>query len=123
MTIDPRKWPKRIFKATYTTTKIILKLPAFIRDEVIAINEMRTTGRVKKANTYTWKYGKIGQLCIKATGEAWRAISELYKAPAYFWTDTILSDNGKRHILQTVSLCGRKVSLLFYLYIQLDLIC
>ncbi|XP_046962959.1 uncharacterized protein LOC124532230 [Vanessa cardui] len=110
VTIDPRKWPKRIFLATYSATQMLLKLPTMIRDEVVAINDLRTTGRVKKTNTFTWRYGDIGTLCVKATGEALRAMSELYKAPAYFWTDTVRSDDGKRHMLQTVSLCGRKVT-------------
>ncbi|XP_050343594.1 uncharacterized protein LOC126769097 isoform X2 [Nymphalis io] len=110
VTIDPRKWPRRILGATCSATQMILKLPTIIRNEVVAINDLRTTGRVKNTNTFTWRYGDIGQLCMKATGEALRAIFELYKAPAFFWTDTIRSNYGKRHTLQTVSLCGRKVT-------------
>ncbi|XP_039749563.1 uncharacterized protein LOC120626223 isoform X2 [Pararge aegeria] len=110
VTFDPRKWPRKIFEATYSTTQIFLRLPASIRDEVMALNDLRTTGQVKHINTLTWKYGDIGQLWVKATAEAMRGLVEIYRAPSNFWTDTIRADGGKRHILQTVSLCGRKVT-------------
>ncbi|XP_023941810.1 uncharacterized protein LOC112048508 [Bicyclus anynana] len=110
VTFDPRKWPRKIFEATYSTARMFINLPTCIWDEVIALNELRTTGQVRHVNTLTWKYGDIGQLWVKATVEALRGLIEIYRAPANFWTDTIHADGGKRHILQTVSLSGRKVA-------------
>lgn len=52
----------------------------------------------------------LAQLAVKASGEAWRGMLEAYRAPIKLWTDTLRPDNnGQRHALQTVSLCGRKV--------------
>lgn len=90
---------------------MFLRLPVTLRDEVMALNDLRTTGQVRHVNTLIWKYGDIGQLWVKATLEALRGIIEIYRAPANFWTDAIRADGGKRHLLQTVSLCGRKVRL------------
>lgn len=109
VTFDPRKWPRKIFGATYSTARMFLRLPVTLRDEVMALNDLRTTGQVRHVNTLTWKYGDIGQLWVKATLEALRGIIEIYRAPANFWTDAIRAEGGKRHLLQTVSLCGRKV--------------
>ncbi|CAH0729257.1 unnamed protein product, partial [Brenthis ino] len=110
ITFDPRKLPRKIIGATYQTTVMMFKLPSIVRDEVIAFNELLTTGRVRQTHTYTWKYSDIGQLCMKATNEALKVLIEIYRAPSCFWNDIIRADNGKRHMLQTVSLCGRKVT-------------
>ncbi|XP_069358163.1 uncharacterized protein [Maniola hyperantus] len=110
VTFDPRKWPRKFFETTYSTTRMFLRLPASIRDEVLALNDLRTTGQVRHVNTLTWKYGDIGLLWVKATVEALLGLIEIYRAPANFWTVTISADDGKRHLLQTVSLCGRKVT-------------
>lgn len=94
---------------------MMFKLPSIVRDEVIAFNELLTTGRVKQTHTYIWKYSDIGQLCMKATNEALKVLIEMYRAPSCFWNDIIRADDGKRHMLQTVSLCGRKVNINIFL--------
>lgn len=109
VTADPRKWPKRTFKTITTSTVLMLKLPFRVRDEILALNELKNTGHVKQPNTLTWRYGELAQLCVRATNEAWNGLLEIYRAPAKLWTDTIRTDDGKRHLLQAVSLCGRKV--------------
>ncbi|XP_063824081.1 uncharacterized protein LOC135073812 [Ostrinia nubilalis] len=109
VTADPRKWPRRLFSVALTTTKSIIKLPLRLRDELVALNELRTTGQVKQFNTLTWQYAEIAQLCARAVSEAWRGLVETYRAPSKLWEDTVRADDGKRHLLQTVSLCGRKV--------------
>jgi hypothetical protein len=111
--MDPRKWPRRAFFATFTTTRTVIKLPVILRDELHALNQLRTTGHVKEMHTLTWKYAELAQLCARAWQEAWNGLVEIYRAPAKLWDDTVRSDDGKRHLLQTVSLCGRKVP--FYL--------
>ncbi|XP_022118554.2 uncharacterized protein LOC110995611 isoform X1 [Pieris rapae] len=110
VTVDPRKWPRRMFETAFTTAKTMLTLPFKIRDEITAINELRTIGLVRQTDTFTWKYGDIAQLLVKATGETLRGMKEAYRAPWKLWTDTIGADDGKRHLLQTISLCGRKVA-------------
>lgn len=69
---------------------------------------------MRLSHTLTWKYAELGQLCARATGEAWRGAVEVYRAPAQLWHDTVRADDGKRHLLQSVSLCGRKVSTTLY---------
>ncbi|XP_013200230.2 uncharacterized protein LOC106142857 [Amyelois transitella] len=110
VTADPRKWPQRVIGTALTTTKEFLKLPIRVKDELMALNEIRCTGQTRQAHTLTWKYGELGQLCARASKEAWRGIVETYRAPAKLWEDTIGADDGQRHLLQTVSLCGRKVA-------------
>ncbi|KAL0832646.1 hypothetical protein ABMA28_000838 [Loxostege sticticalis] len=109
VTADPRKWPRRVLTTALTTTKTVIKLPLRLKDELVALYELRSTGQVKQFNTMTWKYAEIAQLCARAVNEAWRGLVETYRAPAKLWEDTVRADDGKRHILQTVSLCGRKV--------------
>lgn len=110
--MDPRKWPRRMVETAFTTAKTMLALPFKIRDEITAINELRTIGQVRQTHTFTWRYGDIAQLLVKATGETFRGMKEIYRAPWKLWSDTIGADDGKRHLLQTISLCGRKVVLL-----------
>lgn len=110
VTADPRKWPRRVLGTTMSTTRTVLKLPFTIKDELIALNELRINGHVRQTNTLTWKYAELAQLCVRAMYEAWRGVVETYRAPAKLWEDTVRADDGKRHLLQTVSLCGRKVS-------------
>lgn len=88
---------------------MFFKFPFRLRDELVALNELKNYGYAKQPNTITWKYGELAYLCARATGEAWQGLVEIYKAPSKLWTDTIRTDDGKRHLLQTVSLCGRKV--------------
>lgn len=76
----------------------------------MALLELKRNGHVRLSHTLTWKYAELGQLCVRATGEAWRGAVEVYRAPAQLWNDTVTADDGKRHLLQSVSLCGRKVS-------------
>lgn len=90
---------------------MFFKLPLRLIDELRALLELKNTGHVKLSHTLTWKYAELAQLCVRATGEAWRGVVEAYRAPGQLWTDTIGVDDGPRHLLQTVSLCGRKVSL------------
>lgn len=92
----------------------MFKLPTIVKNEVAAFNELRDTGRVRLTNTYVWKYSDIGQLCMKATNEALKVAVEMYKAPVCFWNDICRADDGPRHMLQTVSLCGRKVNIQHY---------
>lgn len=54
-------------------------------------------------------FAGLAQLAVRASREAARGFLAAYKAPIKLWTDTLHSDNGQRHALQTVSLCGRKV--------------
>lgn len=112
VTMDPRKWPRRTFNAAFSTTRATMKLPLQIRDELKAIKELRNTGRVMYPHTLTWKYGELAQLWVRATLEAWRGLVEAYRSPGKFWTDTVGADDGQRHLLQTVNLCGRKVGVL-----------
>lgn len=121
VTLDPRKLPKKIIAATYNTTLLMVKLPTMLKDEVAAFNELRHTGRVRLSHTYMWKYSDIGQLCMKATNEALQVMTEMYKAPACFWNDIVRADNGPRHMLQTVSLCGRKVRALLMYNVSVDI--
>lgn len=93
------------------TTRTVVHLPFWIKDEILALNELKNSGHVNRLNTLTWKYAELAQLCARASGEAWRGIVEVYHAPAKLWTDTIRADVGPKHLLQTVSLCGRKVSI------------
>ncbi|KAL4708318.1 hypothetical protein ACJJTC_007724 [Scirpophaga incertulas] len=109
VTFNPRKWPRRTFDTTLMTTRVFFKMPFWLRDELVALNQLRTKGHVKEMNTLTWKYAELAQLCVRAFLEAWTALVETYRAPAKLWVDTIKSDDGKRHLLQTVNLCGRKV--------------
>lgn len=92
-----------------TTCRTIVKLPFRIKDELVALNELRCTGHVRQMSTLTWQYAELAQLCVRALYEAWRGVVETYRAPAKLWEDTVSADDGKRHLLQTVSLCGRKV--------------
>ncbi|CAK1545870.1 unnamed protein product [Leptosia nina] len=110
VTVDPRKWPRRMLETALSTSKTILTLPIKIRDEMVAVNQLRTTGQVRQTHTLTWKYGDLAQLFVKATSETLRGMKEAYRAPWKLWTDTIGADDGKRHLLQTISLCGRKVA-------------
>ncbi|CAG4919034.1 unnamed protein product [Colias eurytheme] len=110
VTVDPRKWPRRMIDAALTTTKIFVTLPFRMRDEILALNELKNTGQVRQTHTLTWKYGDLIQLFVKALGETIRGTVEAYRAPRKLWTDTIGADDGKRHLLQTISLCGRKVT-------------
>ncbi|XP_048479089.1 uncharacterized protein LOC105380624 [Plutella xylostella] len=110
VTIDPRKWPRAIISTTYTTLRTILRLPLTIREEILALRDLNKSGQVYYTNTYTWKYAGLAQLAVRAGSEAWRGMVAAYRAPAKLWTDTIRSDDGQRHALQTVSLCGRKVA-------------
>lgn len=80
-----------------------------MKDEAIALYELKRTGHVRYPGTLTWQYAGLVQLALQAKGEAWRALVQIYRAPMHLWTDTIRTDDGKRNILQTVSLCGRKV--------------
>lgn len=66
-------------------------------------------GHVRNLDTVTWRYAELGQLCVAALDEAGKGLIEVYRAPARLWTETVGADDGKRHLLQTVSLCGRKV--------------
>ncbi|XP_041971276.1 uncharacterized protein LOC121727468 [Aricia agestis] len=108
VTVDPRKWPRKLFKTTVSTAYSIVTLPFKIRDELTALYDLRFKGEVKQMNTLTWKYGELGQLWIKATVETWRYLIEAYRAPAQLWSDAMRNDTGKQHMLQTISLCGRK---------------
>ncbi|OWR44458.1 uncharacterized protein LOC116766729 [Danaus plexippus] len=110
VTFDPRKWPGKCLQASYSATRMIFKLPSTIWGELVALNDLRTTGHVRYVNTLTWKYGDLGKLWVKATIEALKGAIQMYRAPANFWTNTIGADDGKRNILQTSSLCGRKVT-------------
>ncbi|XP_059056672.1 uncharacterized protein LOC131850467 [Achroia grisella] len=110
VTADPRKWLNRIFNTALSTTGKVIRLPVRIKDELVALNELRSTGQVSQAHTLTWKYGELAQLCVRATHEAWRGLIETYRAPANLWEETVGADDGRRHMLQTISLCGRKVA-------------
>ncbi|CAG4991936.1 unnamed protein product [Parnassius apollo] len=109
VTADPRKWPRLTIKAALTTARTFIKLPFRIKDELTAIMELKSTGNVQQTQTLTWRYAKLVQMFTYATLEAWRCAVEVYRAPAELWIDTVGADDGKRHLLQTVSLCGRKV--------------
>ncbi|RVE43849.1 hypothetical protein evm_011517 [Chilo suppressalis] len=109
VTVDPRKWPRRAFNAALTTALTIIKFPIRLRDEIVALNQLRKIGHVKEMHTLTWKYAELAQLCARAVSEACRGMLEIYRAPAKLWEDTVGADDGKSHLLQTVSLCGRKV--------------
>ncbi|XP_068631266.1 uncharacterized protein [Battus philenor] len=109
VTADPRKWPRLTIGAALSTTRTILKLPFMIKDELKAVRELRTTGHVQQTNTITWKYAELAQMFINASVEAWKCAVEVYRAPAEMWNDAVGADDGKRHLLQTISLCGRKV--------------
>ncbi|CAB3236836.1 unnamed protein product [Arctia plantaginis] len=110
VTGDPRKWPGLVFGATISSFRLFFKMPIHIRNELIAIKELRTNGQVRNLDTLTWRYAELGQLCVAALDEAARGLIEVYRAPARLWTETVGADDGKRHLLQTVSLCGRKVA-------------
>ncbi|XP_063377233.1 uncharacterized protein LOC134664490 [Cydia fagiglandana] len=110
VTADPRKWPRRAFGTFISVTRAVLRLPIRIRDEIRALNELKKTGQVIYPNTLTWKYAGLAQLSLRAMGEAWQTMAEIYKAPATLWSDTVGADDGQRHQLQTVNLCGRKVA-------------
>lgn len=110
VTADPRKWPRRVFNAAVTTARAAVNLPFQLRDEVKALKELKDTGQVNHPNTLTWKYGELAQLWVRATIEAWRGLVETYRAPSKLWEDTVKADDGHRHLLQTVNLCGRKVA-------------
>lgn len=110
ITADPRKWINRIFNTALTATGKVIRLPIRIKDELVALNELRNTGQVSQAHTLTWKYGELAQLCVRATNEVWRGLVEAYRAPASLWDETVGADDGRRHMLQTISLCGRKVA-------------
>lgn len=110
VTADPRKWPGLMFGATITSLRTFIKLPLRLRNELIALNELRIRGHTRYPDTLTWKYTELAQLCLAALGEATRGLIEIYRAPARLWTETIGTDDGKRHLLQTLSLCGRKVA-------------
>ncbi|KAM3967347.1 uncharacterized protein ACR2FA_011692 [Aphomia sociella] len=110
VTADPRKWFSRIFNTALTTSREVIRLPLRVKDELLALNELRCTGQVNQAHTLTWKYGELAQLCVRASNEAWRGLVETYRAPGKLWEDTIGADDGRRHMLQTISLCGRKVA-------------
>lgn len=114
VTLDPRKWPGTILGTAFTTTRTIVTLPYNMLNELLALNELRTTGHVRRSHTMTWKYGELAQLWARASAEAWRGVVQAYRAPSRLWTDTVGADDGKRHLLQSVSLCGRKVSILIY---------
>lgn len=92
-----------------TTTRTFVKFPFQLRDELKALKELKNTGQLNYPHTLTWKYGELTQLWVRATIEAWRGIVETYRAPATLWEDTVRADDGHRHLLQTVNLCGRKV--------------
>ncbi|CAH2071576.1 unnamed protein product, partial [Iphiclides podalirius] len=109
VTADPRKWPRLTVEAAWCTTRALLKLPFVLKDELAAIRELKSTGQVQQTHTFTWRYAELGQTLAQAALEAWRCAAEVYKAPAELWSDTVGADDGKRHFLQTVSLCGRKV--------------
>ncbi|KPJ02853.1 hypothetical protein RR46_02780 [Papilio xuthus] len=109
VTADPRKWPRLTLSAAFSTARAFLKLPFTLKDELTAIREFKLTGHVKQTNTITWKYAELAQTLMNATLEAWRCAVEVYRAPAELWSDTVGADDGNRHLLQTVSLCGRKV--------------
>ncbi|XP_072940127.1 uncharacterized protein [Epargyreus clarus] len=110
VTLDPRKWPRTILGTAMTTTRTIVTFPYKVWDELLALNELRATGHVRRSHTMTWKYGEIAQLWARASAEAWRGVVQAYRAPSRLWTDTVGADDGKRHLLQSVSLCGRKVT-------------
>ncbi|XP_075971509.1 uncharacterized protein LOC142973562 [Anticarsia gemmatalis] len=110
VTADPRKWPGLMFGAAFSSLKLFVKLPIRARNELIALNELRTYGHARHPDTLTWKYAELGQLCVAALNEVAGGLIETYRAPARLWTETVGADDGKRHLLQTVSLCGRKVT-------------
>lgn len=109
ITADPRKWPGMAIGAAFSSLRQFICLPLRIRNELVALNELRTCGHARQPDTLTWKYAELAQLCVAAINETTRAALEVYRAPARLWTDTIGADDGHRHLLQTVSLCGRKV--------------
>ncbi|CAG9795146.1 unnamed protein product [Diatraea saccharalis] len=109
VTADPRKWPRKTINATLSTIVSFIKFPLRLRDEIVALNQLRKNGHVKEMHTLTWKYAELAQLCARAFQEAYTGVVEIYRAPAKLWEDTIRADDGKSHLLQTVSLCGRKV--------------
>lgn len=109
VTADPRKWPRRMFGATITTARLMVTLPMRVRDEMVALRSLRDSGHVHNNHTFLWRYGGLAQLCVRAVAEAWRGSRAAYRAPAQLWIDTVRADDGHKHALQTVSLCGRKV--------------
>ncbi|CAK1598615.1 unnamed protein product [Parnassius mnemosyne] len=109
VTANPRKWPRLTVRTALTATRTFIKLPFRIKDELIALRELKNIGNVQQTQTITWRYAKLMQMFTHATLEAWRCAVEVYKAPAELWADTVGADDGKRHLLQTASLCGRKV--------------
>ncbi|KAF9800487.1 hypothetical protein SFRURICE_013039 [Spodoptera frugiperda] len=110
ITADPRKWPGMAIGAIFTSLRQFFVLPLRVRNELIALNELRSCGHARQPDTLTWKYAELAQLCVAAVSEACQGVLEVYRAPARLWTDTIGADDGNRHVLQTVSLCGRKVT-------------
>ncbi|XP_049870405.1 uncharacterized protein LOC126369862 [Pectinophora gossypiella] len=110
VTADPRKWPRRAIGTAITTTKTAIKLPLQLHNEIKALRELKNTGQVVHPNTLMWKYGELLQLWVRAMLEAWRGVVATYRAPAKLWSDTVAADDGHRHLLQTVNLCGRKVA-------------
>ncbi|KAJ8733425.1 hypothetical protein PYW08_001723 [Mythimna loreyi] len=110
ITADPRKWPGMAFGAAWSSFRQFVRLPFQIRNELVALSELRACGHARQPDTLTWKYAELAQLCVAAVSEAWRGALEVYRAPARLWTDTIGVDDGHKHLLQTVSLCGRKVT-------------
>lgn len=114
ITADPRKWPGMAFGAAISSLRQFVRLPFRIRNELVALNELRTCGHARQPDTLTWKYAELAQLCVAAVSEAGRGALEVYRAPARLWTDTIGADDGHKHLLQTVSLCGRKVRFAFF---------
>nr|XP_049694565.1 uncharacterized protein LOC110383941 [Helicoverpa armigera]XP_049694566.1 uncharacterized protein LOC110383941 [Helicoverpa armigera] len=110
ITADPRKWPGMAIGAAFSSLRQFICLPLRIKNELVALNELRTCGHARQPDTLTWKYAELAQLCVAAINETTRAALEVYRAPARLWTDTIGADDGHRHLLQTVSLCGRKVT-------------
>lgn len=100
-----------MFGTTLSSLRFFVKLPFNVSNELIALNELRMYGHARQPNTLTWKYAELAQLCVAALGEVTRGMIEIYRAPARMWSETIGADDGQRHLLQTVSLCGRKVNL------------
>lgn len=100
--------------AAFSSLRQFVRLPFRIRNEIVALNELRTCGHARQADTMTWRYAELAQLCASAAGETMRGAAELYRAPSRLWTDTVGADDGNRHLLQTVSLCGRKVTSFYH---------
>ncbi|GBP37963.1 hypothetical protein EVAR_84950_1 [Eumeta japonica] len=110
VTADPRKWPRRIFSVVAKSLQFAITMPVRMRDEISALRSLHDPRQIPPPHTLTCQYAGLIKLCGRAAMETFRGALAVYQAPAQLWTDTMRTDDGRQHALQTVSLCGRKVT-------------